>query len=140
MYRQPIAQVREDSGLTLNVILLLFHLSLCYLCFLVASLMKAVKYCGNPDSEKPISFESVSAALSNIYSNKVSHASWPAGVIRQIRMQNQRLCIFWYQLITPLVFKTYYNFPLPRALCYGKGMFPFLTWISYEHCLIIWVF
>ncbi|XP_077732421.1 anion exchange transporter [Canis aureus] len=35
-----------------------------------ASLMKAVKYCGNPDSEKPISFESVSAALSNIYSNK----------------------------------------------------------------------
>lgn len=35
-----------------------------------ASLMKAMKYCGNPDSEKPISFESVSAALSNIYSNK----------------------------------------------------------------------
>uniref|UniRef100_A0A8C0T928 Anion exchange transporter n=2 Tax=Caniformia TaxID=379584 RepID=A0A8C0T928_CANLF len=38
-----------------------------------ASLMKAVKYCGNPDSEKPISFESVSAALSNIYSNKISY-------------------------------------------------------------------
>ncbi|XP_039096515.1 anion exchange transporter [Hyaena hyaena] len=35
-----------------------------------ASLIKAMKYCGNPDSEKPIPFESVSAALSNIYSNK----------------------------------------------------------------------
>ncbi|XP_045661945.1 anion exchange transporter isoform X3 [Ursus americanus] len=35
-----------------------------------ASLIKAMKYCGNPDSEKPVSFDSVSAALSNIYSNK----------------------------------------------------------------------
>ncbi|XP_045876144.1 anion exchange transporter [Meles meles] len=35
-----------------------------------ASLVKAMKYCGNPDSEKPIYFDSVSAALSNIYSNK----------------------------------------------------------------------
>ncbi|GAB5584099.1 anion exchange transporter isoform X1 [Prionailurus iriomotensis] len=35
-----------------------------------ASLIKAMKYCGNPDSENPVSFESVSAALSNIYSNK----------------------------------------------------------------------
>uniref|UniRef100_A0A452UK21 Anion exchange transporter n=1 Tax=Ursus maritimus TaxID=29073 RepID=A0A452UK21_URSMA len=51
-----------------------------------ASLIKAMKYCGNPDSEKPVSFDSVSAALSNIYSNKVSHASWHAGVIRKIRM------------------------------------------------------
>ncbi|XP_027481119.2 anion exchange transporter [Zalophus californianus] len=35
-----------------------------------ASLIKAMKYCGNPDSEKPVSFDSVSAALSNIYSSK----------------------------------------------------------------------
>ncbi|XP_047584088.1 anion exchange transporter isoform X2 [Lutra lutra] len=35
-----------------------------------ASLVKAMKYCGNPDSEKPIYFDSVSVALSNIYSNK----------------------------------------------------------------------
>ncbi|XP_042828801.1 anion exchange transporter isoform X3 [Panthera tigris] len=35
-----------------------------------ASLIKAMKYCGNPDSENPVSFESVSAALSNICSNK----------------------------------------------------------------------
>ncbi|XP_026351548.3 anion exchange transporter [Ursus arctos] len=35
-----------------------------------ASLINAMKYCGNPDSEKPVSFDSVSAALSNIYSNK----------------------------------------------------------------------
>ena len=61
-------------------------LSLHYLCFLVASLIKAMKYCGNPDSENPVSFESVSAALSNICSNKVSHASWHSGVIRKIRM------------------------------------------------------
>nr|XP_036851377.1 anion exchange transporter [Manis javanica] len=35
-----------------------------------ASLIKAMKYCGNPDLEKPIFFESVSAAISNIYRNK----------------------------------------------------------------------
>nr|XP_035963178.1 anion exchange transporter isoform X2 [Halichoerus grypus] len=35
-----------------------------------ASLIKAMKHCGNPDSEKPVSFDSVSAALSNIYSSK----------------------------------------------------------------------
>ncbi|KAG3273913.1 anion exchange transporter isoform X2 [Ictidomys tridecemlineatus] len=35
-----------------------------------ASLIKAMKYYGNLDSEKPIFFESVSAAISNIYSNK----------------------------------------------------------------------
>uniref|UniRef100_A0A8D2AF48 Solute carrier family 26 member 7 n=1 Tax=Sciurus vulgaris TaxID=55149 RepID=A0A8D2AF48_SCIVU len=37
-----------------------------------ASLIKAMKYYGNLDSEKPVFFESVSAAISNIYSNKVS--------------------------------------------------------------------
>lgn len=86
MYHWRIAQVREDSWPTLNVTLLPLQLALHYLCFLVASLIKAMKYCGNPDSEKPVSFDSVSAALSNIYSNKVSHASWHAGVIRKIRM------------------------------------------------------
>ncbi|XP_008524596.2 anion exchange transporter isoform X6 [Equus przewalskii] len=35
-----------------------------------ASLIKAMKYHGNLDSEKPIFFESVSAAISNIHSNK----------------------------------------------------------------------
>ncbi|XP_010860295.1 PREDICTED: anion exchange transporter isoform X2 [Bison bison bison] len=35
-----------------------------------ASLIKAMKYCGNLDSEKPIFFESVSAAISNIHLNK----------------------------------------------------------------------
>ncbi|XP_039722319.1 anion exchange transporter isoform X3 [Pteropus medius] len=35
-----------------------------------ASLIKAMKYCGNLDSEKPIFFESVSAAIGNIHSNK----------------------------------------------------------------------
>ncbi|XP_047639576.1 anion exchange transporter isoform X1 [Phacochoerus africanus] len=35
-----------------------------------ASLIKAMKYCGNLDSEKPIFFESISAAVSNICSNK----------------------------------------------------------------------
>ncbi|XP_019488200.1 PREDICTED: anion exchange transporter, partial [Hipposideros armiger] len=35
-----------------------------------ASLIKAMKYCGNLDSEKPIFFDSVSAAISNIHSNK----------------------------------------------------------------------
>uniref|UniRef100_A0A8D0JIT7 Anion exchange transporter n=1 Tax=Sus scrofa TaxID=9823 RepID=A0A8D0JIT7_PIG len=35
-----------------------------------ASLIKAMKYCGNLDSEKPIFFESVSTAVSNICSNK----------------------------------------------------------------------
>nr|XP_020725693.1 anion exchange transporter isoform X3 [Odocoileus virginianus texanus] len=35
-----------------------------------ASLIKAMKYCGNLDSEKPIFFESVSAALSNMHLNK----------------------------------------------------------------------
>ncbi|XP_069847146.1 anion exchange transporter isoform X4 [Dipodomys merriami] len=35
-----------------------------------ASLIKAMTYCGNLDSEKPIFFDSVSAAISNIYSNK----------------------------------------------------------------------
>ncbi|XP_006859285.1 PREDICTED: anion exchange transporter [Chrysochloris asiatica] len=35
-----------------------------------ASLIKAVKYCGNIDSEKQIFFESVSAAISTIHSNK----------------------------------------------------------------------
>nr|XP_012605079.1 anion exchange transporter isoform X3 [Microcebus murinus] len=35
-----------------------------------ASLMKAMQYYGNLDSEKPIFFESVSAAISNIHSNK----------------------------------------------------------------------
>uniref|UniRef100_A0A5F9D829 Anion exchange transporter n=1 Tax=Oryctolagus cuniculus TaxID=9986 RepID=A0A5F9D829_RABIT len=35
-----------------------------------ASLIKAMKYYGNLDSEKPIFFESVSAAISNSYSNK----------------------------------------------------------------------
>ncbi|KAK2494778.1 hypothetical protein MC885_020556 [Smutsia gigantea] len=35
-----------------------------------ASLIKAMKYCGNPDLEKHIFFESVSAAISNIYRNK----------------------------------------------------------------------
>ncbi|XP_005381830.1 PREDICTED: anion exchange transporter isoform X2 [Chinchilla lanigera] len=34
------------------------------------SLIKAMKYYGNLDSERPIFFESVSAAISNIYSNK----------------------------------------------------------------------
>ncbi|XP_004641372.1 anion exchange transporter [Octodon degus] len=34
------------------------------------SLIKAMKYYGNLDSETPIFFESVSAAISNIYSNK----------------------------------------------------------------------
>ncbi|MBZ3869941.1 Anion exchange transporter [Sciurus carolinensis] len=37
-----------------------------------ASLIKAMKYFGNLDSEKPVFFESVAAAVSNIYSNKVS--------------------------------------------------------------------
>ncbi|KFO20111.1 Anion exchange transporter [Fukomys damarensis] len=36
------------------------------------SLIKAMKYYGNLDSERPIFFESVSAAISNISSNKVS--------------------------------------------------------------------
>ncbi|XP_036119818.1 anion exchange transporter [Molossus molossus] len=36
-----------------------------------ASLIKAMKYCGNLDSAKPIFFKSVSAAISNIHSNKV---------------------------------------------------------------------
>ncbi|XP_043339193.1 anion exchange transporter isoform X2 [Cervus canadensis] len=35
-----------------------------------ASLIKAMKYCGNLDSEKPIFFESVSAAISNMHLNK----------------------------------------------------------------------
>ncbi|XP_074174699.1 anion exchange transporter [Rhinolophus sinicus] len=35
-----------------------------------ASLIKAMKYCGDLDSEKPIFFDSVSAAISNIHSNK----------------------------------------------------------------------
>ncbi|XP_042110435.1 anion exchange transporter isoform X4 [Ovis aries] len=35
-----------------------------------ASLVKAMKYCGNLDSEKPIFFESVSAAISNMHLNK----------------------------------------------------------------------
>ncbi|KAM4865170.1 anion exchange transporter isoform 2-T2 [Thomomys bottae] len=35
-----------------------------------ASLIKALTYCGNLDSEKPIFFDSVSAAICNIYSNK----------------------------------------------------------------------
>ncbi|XP_004679793.1 PREDICTED: anion exchange transporter [Condylura cristata] len=35
-----------------------------------ASLIKAMNYCGNLDLEKPIFFESVSAAISNIHSNK----------------------------------------------------------------------
>ncbi|XP_007946939.1 anion exchange transporter [Orycteropus afer afer] len=35
-----------------------------------ASLMKAMQYCGNLDSEKPVFFESVSAAISTIHSNK----------------------------------------------------------------------
>lgn len=73
-----LANIEHDPSATLSIL----H----YLCFLVASLIKAMKYCGNPDSEKPIPFESVSAALSNIYSNKVSHASWHAGVINKIRM------------------------------------------------------
>nr|XP_003408435.1 anion exchange transporter [Loxodonta africana] len=34
------------------------------------SLIKAMQYCGNLDSEKPIFFESVSAAISTIHSNK----------------------------------------------------------------------
>ncbi|XP_004842225.1 anion exchange transporter [Heterocephalus glaber] len=37
------------------------------------SLIKAMKYYGNLDSERPIFFESVSAAISNIYSNKSSN-------------------------------------------------------------------
>uniref|UniRef100_A0A5F9CF41 Anion exchange transporter n=1 Tax=Oryctolagus cuniculus TaxID=9986 RepID=A0A5F9CF41_RABIT len=37
-----------------------------------ASLIKAMKYYGNLDSEKPIFFESVSAAISNSYSNKAN--------------------------------------------------------------------
>ncbi|XP_072805543.1 anion exchange transporter isoform X4 [Vicugna pacos] len=35
-----------------------------------ASLIRAMKYCGNLDPEKPIFFESVPAALSSIHSNK----------------------------------------------------------------------
>ncbi|XP_058420557.1 anion exchange transporter isoform X2 [Diceros bicornis minor] len=35
-----------------------------------ASLIKAMKYRGNLDSEKPVFFESISAAISNIHSNK----------------------------------------------------------------------
>ncbi|KAM5315020.1 anion exchange transporter isoform 3-T4 [Glossophaga mutica] len=45
-----------------NVDVLLVHCT--------ASLVKAMKYCGNLDSEKPFFFKSVSAALSNIHSNK----------------------------------------------------------------------
>ncbi|EPY73467.1 hypothetical protein CB1_006505002 [Camelus ferus] len=36
-----------------------------------ASLIRAMKYCGNLDPEKPIFFESVPAALSSIHSNKI---------------------------------------------------------------------
>ncbi|XP_045717484.1 anion exchange transporter isoform X1 [Phyllostomus hastatus] len=42
-----------------------------FLAHCTASLVKAMKYCGNLDSEKPFFFKSVSAALSNIHSNKV---------------------------------------------------------------------
>ncbi|EAW91679.1 solute carrier family 26 member 7 [Homo sapiens] len=38
-----------------------------------ASLIKAMTYYGNLDSEKPIFFESVSAAISHIHSNKASY-------------------------------------------------------------------
>ncbi|XP_036914607.1 anion exchange transporter isoform X2 [Sturnira hondurensis] len=42
-----------------------------FLAHCTASLVKAMTYCGNLDSEKPFFFKSVSAALSNIHSNKV---------------------------------------------------------------------
>ncbi|XP_035887125.1 anion exchange transporter isoform X2 [Phyllostomus discolor] len=42
-----------------------------FLAHCTASLVKAMKYCGNLDSEKPFFFKSVPAALSNIHSNKV---------------------------------------------------------------------
>lgn len=62
------------------------HVFLYHLCFLEASLIKAMTYYGNLDSEKPIFFESVSAAISHIHSNKVSWLSWPKGVIRIFRI------------------------------------------------------
>ncbi|XP_065758571.1 anion exchange transporter isoform X4 [Muntiacus reevesi] len=45
-----------------------------------ASLIKAMKYCGNLDSEKPIFFESVSAAISNMHLNKNLSISDPSEV------------------------------------------------------------
>lgn len=57
-----------------------------HLCSLVASLVKAMQYFGNLDSEKPVFFKSVSAAVSDIHANKVRQVSRPAAVIRKIRM------------------------------------------------------
>lgn len=52
-----------------------------------ASLIKAMKYHGNLDSEKPVFFKSVSTAISHIHSSKVRQVSWPATVvIRKSRM------------------------------------------------------
>lgn len=59
-----------------------------------ASLIKAMKYCGNLDSEKPIFFESVSTAVSNICSNKVSWTIWPAGIIRKLECRIKGFAFF----------------------------------------------
>ncbi|XP_039722321.1 anion exchange transporter isoform X5 [Pteropus medius] len=57
-----------------------------------ASLIKAMKYCGNLDSEKPIFFESVSAAIGNIHSNKNSIWCFPeSSLLHSIRTNLSKL-------------------------------------------------
>uniref|UniRef100_A0A8C6RF69 Solute carrier family 26, member 7 n=1 Tax=Nannospalax galili TaxID=1026970 RepID=A0A8C6RF69_NANGA len=54
-----------------------------------ASLIRAMKYYGDLDSEKPIFFDSVSAAISHIHSNK------HAGVLRKTRLHDHGLWEFY---------------------------------------------
>lgn len=52
-----------------------------------------MSYSGNLDSEKPIFFESISAAVCGVHSNKVSQEIWHA-VPKEVIIYNNELPIF----------------------------------------------
>ena len=137
MYIWSIARVRKYPWLTLDLILLLLHESLYHVCFLIASLIKAMKYCGNLDSEKPIFFESVSAAISNIHLNKVSWTSWCARIIRKLECRIKCFVIFILDYYSICIWKPIKMCPLLRVLCSKQRNFfiPFLdnVWTLFKN-------
>lgn len=107
------------------------------LCFLIASLIKAMKYCGNLDSEKPIFFETVSAAISNMHLNKVSWTSWCARIIRKLECRIKGFVMFILDYYPIYIWKPIKMCPLLGVLCSKQRNFfiPFLdnVWTLFKN-------